>query len=232
MALFSRFKGRCYRVEAGVSLALPYDNDPSIETLRNRWLIPYAKSQAALDSSIRKILKSAAQDAYAEMVKLDASSTFSSGVKQAQLRMVVKETAIILKEVFRESITVIRNGQKNAAILAVDQFAKTDKKFLSAAFAKSGNVDSFIAGQKTSAQLGVANAISSITKSNYSLSKNVYRTERLANGWVKNKASGIILRNGSAIDIAKAVQDSIKPTTPGGAAYAALRLGRTELNNG
>jgi hypothetical protein len=214
-----------------MTTSLPFDTDPSIKALRKLWLNPYVKLQAVQDSTISKALANAAQDAYDELVKLDASTTFSQGVKNAQLRIVVKQVAAVLKDVFNDTLTITTSGQKNAAILAVDKFAETDKKFLSAAFKQSGDVDSFIAGQETSAQLGIAHAISSITKANYKLSTNVYRSEKLANNWVKTKVNSIILRNGSAKDIATAVQDSIKPTAPGGASYAALRLGRTELNN-
>ena len=63
------------------------------------------------------------------------------------------------------------------------------------------------------------------------LSQQVYRTS-VASGQRLDRTINAMLVNGSsAREIAKAVRGYIDPLTPGGASYAAMRLGRTELNN-
>ena len=63
------------------------------------------------------------------------------------------------------------------------------------------------------------------------MSSRVYQTKALANHWVDKLVTTSIMRGDSAQQIANAVKTSIKPDTPGGVSYAAMRLGRTELNN-
>lgn len=205
-------------------------NSVTIETLRRRWLKPFITVQQSNEKKIRSLLNQGAQDAFDQVFALSQSSTFSAGVRTAQLRMVIQETQRVHKELFDELIPIIRNGQQDAAVSAVEGMSATDRKYLKAAL---GAVDpsGYESGATQSARLGIANAISSISKSDYKLSNSVYRTRRLANGWIKNKVTSQILRGGSAQEIAKEVRSSIRPDVPGGTGYAALRLGRTELNN-
>lgn len=63
------------------------------------------------------------------------------------------------------------------------------------------------------------------------LSQQVYRTS-VASGQRLDRAINAMIVNGaSAREIARRVHGYIDPSTPGGASYAAMRLGRTELNN-
>jgi hypothetical protein len=64
-----------------------------------------------------------------------------------------------------------------------------------------------------------------------SLSQRVYRTEKLASGWVDKVVNLGIGRGLTAREIAKEVRGSIRPDVKGGVSYAAMRLGRTEINN-
>jgi len=63
------------------------------------------------------------------------------------------------------------------------------------------------------------------------LSKQVYKTKQLSQGWVDRVVNTSIGRGLTAREIAREVRSSIRPNTAGGVSYAALRLGRTELNN-
>jgi hypothetical protein len=63
------------------------------------------------------------------------------------------------------------------------------------------------------------------------LSSRVYKNQALSSGKIAEIIETQIGLGGSARDIARAVSAYISPTTPGGVSYAAMRLGRTELNN-
>lgn len=210
---------------------LPHDRSNDPEELRRQWLLRYIRIQTRYDTRVKTILIASAQDAFDRIESLASKETFSAKVRGAQIRMVMKELSPIMRDLFGEILPVIRDGQKEAARQAVEAFAATDRVYLRSAFSNIGHVDSFVSGQKHSAAIGIANAISRVTKSDIPLSGKVYRSRALATGWVQRQVTSGILRGDSAQDIAKQVRSSIRPSTPGGVSYAALRLGRTELNN-
>lgn len=213
----------------------PFDTAQNYDEARKTWLQRYLRIQGATDTRIRTILIEGADSAESALSALNSNPNFSAGVRSAQLRLVMREIRGVLNDLFGELKPVISDGQGKSAVGAVDAFAKTDREYLVAAFRNSAGslreIDNFIDGQRTSAQLGVANAISRIQHSDKPLSERVYRTRFLATRWVQNTVTSHVMRGSSAIDIAKDVRRSIRPNTPGGVSYAALRLGRTELNN-
>lgn len=212
---------------------LPTDDS---DELRKRWLNRYLNQQAKFDTKLRTLLIASAEDAYDQVYALDRSSTFSSGVRTAKTRMAIKVIQGVLKDLFDEAIPLITDGQKQMAGKSADALLETDRRYLEAVFREASgstgiSVKSFIEGQKAEAMTGVVHAVQRITKTEQSLSARVYRTRALANGWVSKQINSVIVRSGSAKEIAMAVRSSIRPNTPGGVSYAALRLGRTELNN-
>lgn len=211
----------------------PFNNQDNPDELRKRWLNRFFKVQSKYDAQLRSILIGAAEDAQERVTALSTNTTFSAGVQTAQLRLVMREVREVLHNLFQESIPIIKDGQKASAVAAVSAFSETDREYLKRALSETpgANVDDYIEAQKKQAQIQIANVISRITKSDIPLSRRVYRTERLATGWVQHKVNLTIVRGGSAKDIAKEVRSSILPRTPGGVSYAAMRLGRTELNN-
>ncbi|AZS12556.1 head maturation protease [Mycobacterium phage DrLupo] len=210
---------------------LPSDDQTSWDTLRRRWLTRYARIQAKTDTKIRTALTDAAEDASKRLILVGQSSTFSAGVRQAQIRLAMKELKEVHRELFDELLPIIRDGQADEAGAAVDGLTETDRRYLLAALRDSSSTKYFVESQRQAARNGVAHAISSLTKSREPLSARVYRTRSLANNWVQRLVTSSIVRGDSAQDIAKAVRAHIRPGTPGGTAYAAMRLGRTELNN-
>jgi len=68
-------------------------------------------------------------------------------------------------------------------------------------------------------------------ENNYTLSQRVYRNRALSQGHVEKAINNGLLLGKSAREMAKDVKRFIDPSTPGGASYAAMRLGRTEIQN-
>lgn len=66
---------------------------------------------------------------------------------------------------------------------------------------------------------------------NYTLSQRVYRNRALSQGQVQRTVDTGLALGKSAKEIAQDVKRFIDPATPGGASYAAMRLGRTEVQN-
>jgi hypothetical protein len=65
----------------------------------------------------------------------------------------------------------------------------------------------------------------------FTLSDRVYRNTAISKGFVDRAINNGLILGKSAKEIAKDVVGFIDPNTPGGASYAAMRLGRTELQN-
>jgi hypothetical protein len=63
------------------------------------------------------------------------------------------------------------------------------------------------------------------------LSNQVYKTSQLAAGLVDRKVTVLLARGLSARGIANEMRKYIRPDVKGGVSYAAMRLGRTEINN-
>lgn len=210
---------------------IPNDNTDDFDILRKRWLSRYMKIQTQTDTRIRTILVEAAEDANAQVTALATNSTFSAGVRTAQLRLVMQTVKEVLDDVFKKTSPIISAGQKSQAKAAVEGLTETDRQYLEAAFQETRAVNDFIASQKLQVQIQVVNAVNRITKSEIPLSSRVYRTKALAKNWVQRDVTSGIARGASAKEIAAIVRKHIRPNTPGGVSYAALRLGRTELNN-
>lgn len=208
------------------------NNDTEEEELRKRWLRRYLKAQGPVDTKIRKILAQASDDAESQIASLAKNPTFSAKVKTTQLKMVMSEIREVLNDTFLSIVPVVSAGNKDAAGQAADAITATDLEYLKRAFAASGeDYRDFIEGQRRQAQINVANVVSKMYGFDKPLSSRVYRTRYQATTWVRNTVSRQIAIGGSAKDIAKAVRSSIRTNTPGGVGYAAMRLGRTELNN-
>lgn len=213
---------------------IPLDTD-DFDTLRKRWLQRYLTVQAKHDIKTRTALIQAATDAYDQIQELANKPNFSNGVRSAQLRLVMLILNEVLNDFWKKQIVQISEGHKQSAKAAVGAFSETDRDFLQRAFRQSvsskSDTESFIRGQQIQAELSVAHLVSRLEKSAQPLSSRVYRTKRMANTWVQREINSAIVRNASAQEIAKRIRKSIRPNTPGGVSYAAIRLGRTELNN-
>lgn len=202
------------------------------EELRKQWLNRYLKAQGPVDTKIRKILVQASKDAESQIASLANNRTFSARVKTTQLKMVMQEIKVVLNDAFSSITPVIADGNKSAALQAVNAITESDIRYLKKAFAASGgDYRDFVEGQRRQAQLHVAHVVSKMYGFDKPLSSRVYRTRFQATTWVRNTVSRQIAIGASARDIAKAVRQSIRADTPGGVGYAAMRLGRTELNN-
>lgn len=201
------------------------------EVLRKRWLLRYLTVQSRADTKLRTALIQAAEDAYKELISLTSKKSWSASVRSAQLRLVMTTVKEIHDELFKKELKIITEGHKQSAVAATYAFSETDRDYLEQAFGASGDVSSFINGQKIQAQISVAHLVSRLEKSAQPLSSRVYRSKRLANNWVQREINSAIIKGSSAKELAMRVRKSIRPNTSGGVSYAAMRLSRTELNN-
>lgn len=209
----------------------PFNDRLVAAQLKRKWLNKFLNVSEKYDRIIKLILEQGAESARNKLIGLEKDRTFSAGVRSAQIRLAMNEIRVVHAQIFGDMIPIIKDGHKDAAEIASGGLSEIDREYLEAVFITKASVNDFIESQRRSAQLGVAHAISRVTKSEKPLSARVYRSRSLANQWVQKLVTSAILRGDSAKDIANAVEGHILPRSPGGTSYAALRLGRTELNN-
>lgn len=208
-----------------------FDPGGNYTTLRQRWLAKYLMVEDKGISVINGILMDAAQDAFSQISALEGKENISAIAKRSQLLSVMRIVRDINHASFKQIGSAIRDSQQDSAEAAVDAFGEEESRFTKAIFGSTGAQQDWLDIQRNQAALGVAHAISRYLGASVPLSRRVYRSESLANGYVERIVNSAIVQGASASEIAKRVRSHIDPATPGGVSYAAKRLGRTELNN-
>lgn len=152
----------------------------------------------------------------------DGEPTFSRRVRIAQMQLAQEQIAL-----WARNEQLIRQGALRSGTAAADMSVLWSGDLLRDAGVK---VSDWKRSMRATAQQGVRTYLARQHHS-FSLSARVFRNRALAAGTVERTVNTGLLLGKSAKEIADDVYRYINPRTPGGASYAALRLGRTELNN-
>ena len=172
------------------------------------------------------LLKEAAADAEAMITANLAKQTFSGRMTAAQLRTATAGIGQMSTELWTGVGKITQAGMYHQAQLAADQALDLDLVLGMPAmgilqYAKQIHFD---------AAQAVNDVISRRTEG-FKLADGVYQGSKQTVQQVGRIVEKNLILQRSAKDIARAVRDHISPSTPGGTSYAAMRLGRTEINN-
>lgn len=179
----------------------------------------YVRRQAVVDARLRRILLQASRDAGRRI----AGAGSATGLRRAQL-----ELASEMLRMWAEVGTTIEDGivMSDAAIAQV-QVSFTDDLLRSIGVTDNDYFrQQMLRSARNSLRLYVVREHHGLA-----LSERVYRNAAVSSGRVERVVANGILRGASAREIARDVSSLINPNTPGGVSHAAMRLGRTELNN-
>lgn len=204
---------------------------PEPKNPRRNWLLRYIGVQEKYDHQINIALQDAALYAESEIKKRAGDSRIGSSARSYQLQLTRKTTRGVVKELFQGMKNLIGLGQSDAAVAATEAGLYVDRRVLTRLFPDKKKRANFEESMTNSASRGVQAMMTRIIDTHIPLSQQVYRTEALANGYLDRIINTSLASGDGAADIARRVRDSIRPDTPGGVAYAAKRLGRTEINN-
>lgn len=183
-------------------------------------LFRYLETQALTDQEIRRIMSDAANLAEKELAAM--GSGVGRDVRQAQLA-VAQTTQNAWRSVGDASFV----GIGDAADAAGESLAYLN----GLAFDSVGiNQAYWREAMLQQAREGVE-AIRSRKVNGIGLSDRVYKNRAITQGHVDRMINAGLANGTSARSIANSVKDFIHPGTPGGAGYAAMRLGRSEVNN-
>lgn len=196
-----------------MSIPASADRDP---------LIRYLRVQNLSDQQVRKLLRDASRAASNIMQK---SGGTTSGVRAAQL-----DIAQVQQKLWRDLGGTIEDGVRRAGDAASDSVANLIKLHERSTgvtlLSDRALTDSLHQQGRAGIEAVLARGANGIP-----LAESVYRNQALAQGWVDGRINGMLANGASAREIATYVRQFIDPSTRGGVSYAAMRLGRTELNN-
>lgn len=148
-------------------------------------------------------------------------------MRAAQLRFVIAELAGIQRDTWQSGIgPIIQRSYPRAAAAAARSFSMIDKVLQDTVGRTAANV--LLSTFRETARQGLE--LDRVRRAKV-LSPRVYRNSQLASGAVERTIRAGIIQGLSAKELAGNVAKFISPSTPGGVAYAATRLARTELNN-
>jgi hypothetical protein len=188
----------------------------------------YLRGERVAVAGIEEDLRDAMADAQRRVNKLESKHGIGAVVRRAQLLFVRRELRAVSEELFRSVNRRIRAAGNAVA----DAAAQAEQVLQEILFRSTGQrvSEELMLAQRAYARRTVATYLAR-GQNGIGLSRRVYRTRSLANGYVDRAVNRVILQGGSWQDIAKEVKPMIDPTTPGGVSFAAKRLARTELNN-
>ncbi|AYN57957.1 head maturation protease [Mycobacterium phage Fowlmouth] len=197
---------------------------------RANWLGRYLEVEHSFDKKLRKILLQAYRDTNKTLDRL-VNDNLSTEVSRLQISLTRKELRRQLNETFNTTGHLIRDSREDAAVAAVEATIYDESSVLSKLFPDPIDRVQYADSLRQTARRNVESTITRVLFSERPLSEKVYRTKALADGRVSRVINSALARGASAEQLAKDVVSLINPDVPGGVSYAAMRLGRTEINN-
>ena len=206
--------------------------NPLPDPIRNKanWLGRYLDVEKKYDKKLRAALSDAAtniDEVFGNLVRENVSTK----VERVRIALAHKEIRRQMSELFGTTGYLIRDHRQDAAVAAVNAKLFDERGVLSWLFPDSVNRLQYADNLRQSARRNIESVVTRILFTEKPLSERVYKTEALANGLVSKTINNALARGDSARNLAKDVRALIDPEVPGGVSYAAMRLGRTELNN-
>jgi len=201
--------------------------------VRANWLGRYLSVESGFDKEIHKALLAAAVDSEKRIVALVDSPGVGAKTRRLQISLARNQIRSTVTSLFGKNITgLIKHFQGDAANAAVDAALYDELPLLGKFFRSKAQRNAYQSSLHATASRNIESTITRVLGlSKMPLSKRVYRTQALAQGRVDSAINNALSRGDSAKDLAKSVRALIDPNVAGGVSYAAMRLGRTEINN-
>lgn len=191
----------------------------------NRTFQQHLRDLRAFDREINALLRDAAREADRIIrLGLPPDAGIGAQIRLAQLQIVRGALDSNNAAMFDELGNILGTAVRKTAQTAAEGMFTIDS--ILGKSLKSSVRESFFASARNSIEVVRSRLINNIE-----LSSNVFKTQALSKRWVDRAINRGILHGKSAAEIARDVQGLIRPDVRGGVAFAARRLGRTELNN-
>lgn len=181
-----------------------------------------------MDAAIENALIDAATDAALRILSLAGKDGVGAAVRRAQYTQVRAELLKTAEGLYQGAGATLVQSAAAAGQAAATAASQMDAVL----FAEFGQdlPAGLAAAHRAQAQQTIDQYIAR-TANGIPLSDQVYRTKALSSGLIDQQINRSILLGESWKEMADRVAGSIRPDVRGGVAYAAKRLGRTEINN-
>ena len=172
------------------------------------------------DADMRVLLRDSAEEA--RRIVARAGDGLGAAVRSAQLDL-AHQQAKMWDGVAQQVTVAIGDG--------VDAAGESASFLTETMFGNLGLTTDYLRFSVLAQARAGINSIISRGAAGIPLSQQVYKTSVASGQRLDRMINAMLLNGSSAREIARRVHGFIDPLTPGGASYAAMRLGRTELNN-
>lgn len=194
-------------------------------------LTEYLRAQTQTDREMARVLELAARQSSAVLrgLQLSEGSSLTDRVTGARLAGVLAEITRIQRGLWESNTGIL--GIIVRSLPRAEKAAGFAFRLLETALVDVVGVGAarpLIEAQRAAVHRGFE---LDRTRRARRLSERVYRNRALASGAVERQIRASIIQGENARQLAKRVEQYISAKTPGGVAYAAMRLARTELNN-
>lgn len=206
-------------------MASPTSTRPGTD---RRPLLAYLRVQRDREREMIAILQRASARINRELAYLANRPGIGAAVRREQLLMTKVAIHDEISAMWESLGRTVLAGRADAAAAAAR--LAMDRTLLSSVF-PAGDVDYLIRSAEAQARQGIDTVEARAKLSKIPLAESVYKNRELTNGKIDAIVDNALARGASARDLAKDVRRFIRPDVRGGVKYAALRLGRTELNN-
>lgn len=180
------------------------------------------------------MLRRSAADLAAAQKKLDRRKVqnVSTAMRRAQFSQVQRETQLQIADLWKKIGGSLEAARAEAAAAAFDSTVNYKMILRNVPGITMEQIDDLIASEHRAAKNNIQSALRRMQGTSYvPLSKQVYKTQALVSGQVDRLVTTALARGLSARELAGELKMFIDPNVKGGASYAALRLGRSEINN-
>lgn len=204
-------------------------NSPQVQ--KANWLGRYLEVEGKAGNEIHAVLEMAERSIVNALASIGPDGPISTGVRRAQLNLALQSVRKILRGTFGSVTDIIRSKQEQAAVAAVDAGIFDERGVMKLLFPNSVDRQNYADSLRETAQRNIQSTMTRVLKTEQPLSARVWRTNALSNGLVSKAVNNALARGESAENLAKEIRHLVRPDTPGGVSYAAMRLARTEINN-
>lgn len=194
-------------------------------------LVTYLRIQRATDRDVLRSLRDAAASVDSELRRLEAKSGVGAEMRRSQLQRSRVTINRQLAGMFRQVQDTVGAAAADAAAAGAESVLRESKDLLRGILPKA-DYDYLSRSAQEQARRSVDVLQQRVSGSSYvPLADSVYGSYNLTTGKIDEMINDALARGASAAELARDVRAYINPNTPGGVRYAAMRLGRTELNN-
>lgn len=176
-------------------------------------------------------LSRAANDTERMILSLKDGRGIGARIRVDQLRAVKRNLLVQQAELWRKIGSSVEAARLDAAAAAIRVDAVYSDMLLRAVTSAEQR-SILLEAAEAQARATVDVAVARLNGTSYKpLSDQVYNTRQLSSGLVDRKVTSLLARGVSARELATEMKGFISPNVRGGVSYAAMRLGRTEINN-